>query len=438
MATAIVVAGMHRSGTSVTAGALRMCGVHLGTELLEAGSDNRLGYWEHAGVVAIHERLLADLERGWDDVRALPVGWLNSQAALTAEAAIHELIESEFVSSMLWAIKDPRISRVLPLWKRILSQRGIRMVVLLVARRSSEVAASIQARNQWKPALSEMLWMRHVFDAERDSRDVKRCAITYDELISRPTEVMTGALDRLEVHSSLADISAEASLAQFVSKEERHHRHAEEPCTTESAAGRAFESLARIATSNDGWETLAELGRDFEASDLATSPFIAAVADWGGAFRVREATAIAKIHEVVSDLNAQNAWSVLAVEREQKLQDEIAGVRSQLNAQINWSDEAVIRERALREQLLRAEKTIGDQIEQIAVGIAERIDLATTRDSLITERDEFAARAHKLAAQLDSLLASKEALETQLASLLNSFSWRVSKPIRVIGRLLRG
>ena len=75
---AILVLGMHRSGTSAVTGALRLCGVELGTELMQPGSDNPKGFWEHAGVVAIHERLLAALERSWNDPRPLPADWLQS------------------------------------------------------------------------------------------------------------------------------------------------------------------------------------------------------------------------------------------------------------------------------------------------------------------------------------------------------------------------
>ena len=91
---AILVLGMHRSGTSAVTGALRLCGVELGTELMQPGSDNPKGFWEHAGVVAIHERLLAALERSWNDPRPLPADWLQSEAT---GAAAGELVRGERV-----------------------------------------------------------------------------------------------------------------------------------------------------------------------------------------------------------------------------------------------------------------------------------------------------------------------------------------------------
>ena len=84
ISTAILVAGMHRSGTSALTGALNVLGISLGQHLLAPGEDNPKGYWEHQSAVEIHERLLTALERRWDDVRPLPAGWLTSEAAQTA------------------------------------------------------------------------------------------------------------------------------------------------------------------------------------------------------------------------------------------------------------------------------------------------------------------------------------------------------------------
>jgi hypothetical protein len=58
---AVCVMGMHRSGTSFVAGALRFLGVSLGdpARLLKPGSDNPLGYVEVATLVQLDEEVLA-------------------------------------------------------------------------------------------------------------------------------------------------------------------------------------------------------------------------------------------------------------------------------------------------------------------------------------------------------------------------------------------
>ena len=137
---AILVLGMHRSGTSAVTGALRLCGVELGSELMQPGPDNPKGFWEHAGVVAIHDRLLAALGRSWNDPRPLPPHWLQTEAAAAAAAALEALLREEFSGSVLWAVKDPRMCRLLPLWWPVLERMGVQAAALFVLRHPREVA----------------------------------------------------------------------------------------------------------------------------------------------------------------------------------------------------------------------------------------------------------------------------------------------------------
>ena len=81
---AVIVLGMHRSGTSAVAGALGVLGVNLGERLVQAQADNPKGYWEHADAVQLHERLLAALGSAWEDPRELPVDWTQTPPAREA------------------------------------------------------------------------------------------------------------------------------------------------------------------------------------------------------------------------------------------------------------------------------------------------------------------------------------------------------------------
>jgi hypothetical protein len=358
MSKAILVAGMHRSGTSATTGALRMCGVNLGSELLAAAEDNRLGYWENARAVAIHEQLLERLERSWDDVRALPRGWIESEAARLAARQIEELVRDEFASEPLWAVKDPRICRFLPLWKEVLGHMGIPVVVLVVARRPSEVAASIQKRNGWMPELSELLWMRHVFEAERDSRELLRCAVTYDDMLASPRETMFSALERLGIAPIMGTQSVVDELERFISGGERHHSHELTGASSTGIAEEAFRLLSSIARDNEGWAALSQLGDIFEASFMANSRYIEALADSAWKLRQRDKDTNEALATVRSDLNAQIEWSEQAVVRQHDLGKDLAQTRSDLIAQIAWSEEAVVRQRQLEQKLEQVESAL--------------------------------------------------------------------------------
>lgn len=55
----IVVAGMHRSGTSMMAGLLARLGVQMGQTLIEPDPHNPLGYFEDADIVGFHQQAFA-------------------------------------------------------------------------------------------------------------------------------------------------------------------------------------------------------------------------------------------------------------------------------------------------------------------------------------------------------------------------------------------
>src|SRR5260370_30538384 len=65
----IVVAGMHRSGTSMVAALLYHAGLYLGArkELMPPGPDNEDGYWENVRFVELNEELLRAAGGGWDE-----------------------------------------------------------------------------------------------------------------------------------------------------------------------------------------------------------------------------------------------------------------------------------------------------------------------------------------------------------------------------------
>ncbi len=72
----VIVAGFHRSGTSMTAQVLSRAGLHLGDALLLPDPFNRDGFFEDADIVEAHDDLLADAGHDWqyvdDDLPPVP------------------------------------------------------------------------------------------------------------------------------------------------------------------------------------------------------------------------------------------------------------------------------------------------------------------------------------------------------------------------------
>src|SRR5436190_13374452 len=66
--SAIAIAGMHRSGTSMVAKALRQGGLYLGedADLVMPAPDNPEGFYEHARFVTLDDDLLQAIGGAWD------------------------------------------------------------------------------------------------------------------------------------------------------------------------------------------------------------------------------------------------------------------------------------------------------------------------------------------------------------------------------------
>ena len=63
---AIVVLGMHRSGTSLLAKALEIFEYNFSENLMQPNSDNPSGFWEDIDIVELNESLLSSNQVSWD------------------------------------------------------------------------------------------------------------------------------------------------------------------------------------------------------------------------------------------------------------------------------------------------------------------------------------------------------------------------------------
>ena len=111
----LVVAGMHRSGTSCTAELLRSAGLFLGDDLLGADARNPRGYFEDRAFVDYHRRVLAAHGVADDglvgDVRIEPTDSFRRQAI--------DLVEARRSLLRPWGWKDPRTVLFLEFWAEL-------------------------------------------------------------------------------------------------------------------------------------------------------------------------------------------------------------------------------------------------------------------------------------------------------------------------------
>jgi hypothetical protein len=144
---AIIVLGMHRSGTSAVTRVLNLLGADLSKGLLHPSATNETGYWESRELVAIHDEILLSSGSKWDDWQAFNPEWYKSPVAASFKSRILEVLRKDFANSQLFAIKDPRICRLWQLWREVLSEFGATPGAVIPIRNPLEVAHSLKQRN---------------------------------------------------------------------------------------------------------------------------------------------------------------------------------------------------------------------------------------------------------------------------------------------------
>ena len=181
---AVLVAGMHRSGTSALTRLLVGLGCDAPRTRMQADPHNELGYWESSVIVDLNDAVLASAGSSWDDSGPFNPGWQASPAAAPYRERALEALEREFGDSPLFVLKDPRICRLLTFWKAVVAQFGADPCVAIPVRNPMEVAASLARRDLIEEPLGALLWLRNVLDAEASCRDDTRAFVRYDDLLA--------------------------------------------------------------------------------------------------------------------------------------------------------------------------------------------------------------------------------------------------------------
>jgi 2-polyprenyl-3-methyl-5-hydroxy-6-metoxy-1,4-benzoquinol methylase len=191
--------------------------VNLGDNLMPPNQFNPYGYWENNDIVTVNERLLRDLGTKWDMIGALPHKWWRSEAAEKARQSLLRLLERQFCGKeMLWAVKDPRMCRLMPLWFQILAELGVRPLLIYSVRHPLEVSRSLSKRDGFSPLKGLMLWFAYNQDAIIACQNVTTSAITYDQLLSDPIKTLSLIENNLGISFPRSLQSANNDILNFV------------------------------------------------------------------------------------------------------------------------------------------------------------------------------------------------------------------------------
>src|SRR5579864_2319823 len=142
----LVIAGMHRSGTSFLAALAGEAGFDLGARLLAAGPGNAGGHFEDLDFLELHDAAL-----GARGAAALAVAPGFSFVPAAAEAAAVQELLRERQAKPRWGFKDPRATLFLDFWADRLPAARF----LLLYRHPVEVLLSLLRRGLDLDAVAE-------------------------------------------------------------------------------------------------------------------------------------------------------------------------------------------------------------------------------------------------------------------------------------------
>ncbi len=398
-ATALFILGMHRSGTSALAGVCRLLGFDLGRDILAPRSDNETGFWENAAIVEIHERILSAVGSAWHDVMPMPEGWVRQEGMSELRQALIETCRSQFADARAWCLKDPRTSRLMPLWRDVFAALPVRPVIALVFRDPYAVAASLSARNDLPPASACLMWLRYTLEALENTEEYHRVFVSYEALLSDWPAVVRRMSEALGFAWPVEFGSIRTKIDQFIDPSRAHHGMA-------TPSGHLDPLLKRWV--DDTYAALCAL----EQGDAAAMATIE---------RVRGEMAPADaLLETVAESARQARWQLrqLEVAKEQvenqaRIIEERDRAVHELKAHLKTLDETIARQARLIEEREQANEDLAAHLKTLDGKIAEQAEIIAERDRFLMEK------------------------EKEFFLLTHSLSWRVTKPLRFASRLVR-
>jgi hypothetical protein len=380
---------MHRSGTSSVAGVLAKLGAAAPANLIIGDAANPRGYFESAPITLLDNALLESAGSRWDDWRKFNESWYRSPAFESFRSRAAALLHSEFDGAYLPVIKDPRICRFAPFWLDVLKAAGASPRIVMPIRSPLEVAQSLQEVHGISIVTGALIWLRHVLDAEAQTRTLRRSIFTWDQFLSDWRHVAEKiASDTALSWPRLSDRAAE-EIEGFISKGLVHNRVEHAALIAHSTihewiitAYEALLELARNPFSNSAVERLNEVRQAFDKACSVFGPVLAS-------YEIRV---------------EQSAEQVAAIRDDQsRLTSRLAAVDAELGST-----------RADRNRVTEELAEIRTERDRLAAALHHAEQITEELAEIRTDRDRLATALHHGEQKLTDAAISSERLQADL------------------------
>ncbi|MEM6586860.1 MAG: sulfotransferase [Pseudomonadota bacterium] len=480
---AILVVGMHRSGTSALSGLLQHLGCTGPKNPMQIIAENPKGHFESRPLSELHDDVLRAAGSSWYDTQPFPSAWMTSPMASQYRDDLKEMITAEFGQSSLFVVKDPRICRFLPFWVETLRDMNIKPLIVHTHRNPLEVAASLQERNGFETDFGNILWLRHVLDAEASCLDLPRVFTNYAALLENWEDVAARIRDTLDVTWPEAALQNASQLQTFISPDLHHQKVPDNTVFHDTRISHwirdTYTILERLAL---GVETAKDAGRlddirgAFDTSCIAFGSLAqhkeevvpagsteqaevtrlkarlkerdASIADLTSRHEATETALSALEDQLTKQTNVIETLTQTHAEEKDAMEAEISSLKDALTQHRTDIEDARAKVTAISKEAEAKQEQLENDLQKLEEDVKQRdTEVAKMSELFLTEQNQnnmFAAKLQAAEASLSAneatLAASKAAwveiktqykkLKVERDALVNSTSWRLTQPLR--------
>ena len=268
--------------------------------------NNEKGYCESPVIKELNDAILAAGGSDWKDWRKFDVDKISALKADALHVRAKAALADEFGDVGFAVMKDPRMCRLMPFWRPVFEEAKWSVRALLPIRSPLEVTWSLERRDGLSPAYGCLLWLRHVLDAEAETRGMARAVLDWPEFLGDSRKALARANEHLGVAWPYWSETALADVDRFVSTDLRHQRASEADLRAHPAINdlvrqtyAAMRDLVHDPGDNRALRTLDDLRASFETASAIFDMPMREVAEEVHRIRSRAAADIERAKEIM-------------------------------------------------------------------------------------------------------------------------------------------
>jgi len=421
----IVVLGAHRSGTSAITRGLQVMGVQLGDHLMPpAEGENPRGFWEDLDFNALNVEMLKSLGSDWDRLAPIQAGDVKTLRENGYFVRAVELLRRKVGPAACFGFKDPRVALLLPFWKEVFSHCHLDVRYVIVLRHPFSVASSLAKRNGFDPEKSHLLWLGHIIVSLSGTIREKRVLVDYDRVMQSPHRELFRIAKLLDLRLDQREF--ERYEVEFLDQRLRHTTYDLQDLSEDHACHplvrEIYVALHDIAS-----------GTMDKRADLAAQR---KTARW-----MTEFERLKSVLKLADRLSARNGATVRGlVERDGRIATLHQAV-AERDSEIANLHQAVAEHGSRIASLHQGMAERDSRIASLHQGMAERDSRIASLHQGMAERDSRITSLHETVVDLSRRLVGRgegilrldselRESRSQLAAILSSNSWKITRPLR--------